>query len=442
MVVMKFGGSSVEGSEGIRRVGSIISRNLEQQPLVVLSAMGDTTDFLLKAGEEALEGRVNIEALEKTHRDAMAALGLDSLPQVDSLFSELTGLLTGVSMIKELSARSRDLLVSFGERLSVRIVAAWLQKTGVPARPVDAWDGGFLSNSQFTQAELLEDVWLTIPAAFGDYISGRDKAVPIVTGFIAMDKRGNITTLGRGGSDLTATMLGAALRVREVQTWKDVDGILTADPRVVPGARTVAEVTYDEASELAFFGSQVLHPRSMQPCRKTGTVVRVKNSYNPDGAGSIILPEHTGNPGPVRAITAVKNITLIDIISSHMLGASGFLAHIFNQFLKWNISIDVIATSEVSVSLTVNTGPDLTGLIADIGRAADVRCHAGKAIITLICDVTRSSSILASAFSALSGAGINVQMISQGASKVNISLLCEDREADSVVRILHAAFFG
>jgi aspartate kinase len=427
-------------------VGEIICRYATERPLVVLSAMGDTTDFLLAAGEKALAGAVDLRAIEDLHRSAMSGLGLGSLPQAERLLSELKTLLTGVSMLKELSKRSRDYLVSFGERLSARILAAYLSREGIPAQAVDAWDAGFVSNSRFTEADLLEDVWRTIPASLEAYASGRDSAVPVITGFIAKDGQGEITTLGRGGSDLTATALGTALGVKEIQTWKDVDGILTADPRIVPHARTVPEVTYDEASELAFFGSQVLHPRSMQPCIQTGVPVRVKNSYNPEAAGSIILASHTGNTAPVCAITAVKHVTLVDIVSSRMLGASGFLAHIFNQCLKRNISVDVIATSEVSVSLTVNTAShkdaDIAGLIEDIGRAADVERHSGKAIVALICDVRRSSAILADCFSALSRAGVNVQMISQGASKVNISMLCDDAEADAAVRALHRAFFG
>jgi aspartate kinase len=440
MIVMKFGGSSVANAERIRHVASIVTGNLGENPLVVLSAMGDTTDFLLEAGDAALLGVVDIQKIEALHKTAMR--DLDTIaPEVEQLLSELKKLLTGISMLKELSKRSRDYLVSFGERMSVRIVAAYLSKTGIPARAIDAWDAGFISNSSFTQAELLDDVWQNVPAAFMPYTSGKDKTVPIVTGFIAKDKNGCITTLGRGGSDLTATVLGSALKVKEIQTWKDVDGILTADPRIVKAAQTVSEVTYDEASELAFFGAQVLHPRSMQPCRKTGTPVRVKNSYNQNAEGSIIVQAHTREMPPVRVITAVKHITLIDILSTRMLGASGFLAHIFNQFLKWNISIDVIATSEVSLSLTINTGQDLSGLIEDLERVAEVYCHKEKAIIALICDVRHSSSILALCFSALAKAGINVQMISQGASKVNISMICDDNEADAVVKILHKAFF-
>ena len=346
-------------------------------------------------------------------------------------------------MLKEVSKRSRDYLVSFGERMSVRMMAAYLESQGIPAKFYDAWDIGIKSDSNFMAAELLDEVWDNIPHHLNAYKNGQDNEIPIVTGFIAKDIKGNITTLGRGGSDLTATMIGAAMRAEEVQTWKDVDGIMTTDPRVVRDAKPVPEVTYEEAQELAIFGAQVLHPRSMLPVRKVGTPVRVKNSYNIKSPGTIIVEKHTGKVPPVCAITTVKHITLIDIVSSRMLGAAGFLAHIFNNFLKWNISIDVIATSEVSVSLTVNSKNDLpAGLILDLEQASQVAVRKCKAIVTIICDAAHSSAILASGFDALADEGINVQMISQGASKVNISMIVDDDEAEKTVQILHAAYFN
>ena len=438
---MKFGGSSVANAERIKHVASIIKAYQKKRPAVVLSAMGDTTDHLLEAADEAVNGKVDIERVAKLHRETIEVLGLDGTA-TEELLKELNQLLTGISMLKELTKRTRDYLVSFGERLSVRIMAAYLKKEGVPARFYDAWDIGIVSDSCFMSAELLDEVWENIPRHLSSYKNGSDNEIPIVTGFIAKDKKGNITTLGRGGSDLTATIIGSAMGAEEIQTWKDVDGILTTDPRICKDAKPVPEVTYEEAQELAMFGAQVLHPRSMVPCRKTGTPVRVKNSYNIQSPGSIIVEKHTGKVPPVCAITTVKHITLIDIVSSRMLGAAGFLAHVFNNFLKWNISIDVIATSEVSVSLTVNTKADLSGLVADLEQASEVTVHNGKSIVTIVCDAAHSSAILASGFNVLADEGINVQMISQGASKVNISMIVDDDEAEKTVQILHGAFFS
>ena len=437
---MKFGGSSVANAERIRHVASIIQAYKDEKPVVVLSAMGDTTDHLLDAADMAVEGKVDIAKVEKLHLDTAKELNIQ-VPAIKELLDELKTLLTGISMLHELTKRTRDYLVSFGERMSVRMMAAYLEQNATPARFYDAWDIGMVSDSNYMNAELLDEVWDNIPKALADYKNGSQKEIPIVTGFIAKDKKGVITTLGRGGSDLSATMIGSALKADEIQTWKDVDGILTTDPRIVKEARPVPEVTYEEAQELAMFGSQVLHPRSMIPCRKSGVQVRVKNSYNIKSPGSLIVGKHSGAVPRVTAITSVKNVTLIDIQSSGMFGASGFLAHVFNQFLKWNISIDVIATSEVSVSLTVNTKADLTGLLQDIGNVAECKASKNKAIVTIICDAAHSSSILADAFAALNKAGINVQMISQGASKVNISMLVDESQANDVVKILHKSLF-
>lgn len=441
MIVMKFGGSSVANAERIKHVASIIKAYREKRPVVVLSAMGDTTDHLLAAADLAVTGTVDVAGVAKLHEETARELGIN-IDAIEALLSELKQLLTGISMLKEISRRSRDYLVSFGERMSVRMMAAYLKSQGVDAKFYDAWDIGFVSDSNYMAAELLDEVWENIPRHLGSYSKGLDNAIPIVTGFIAKDKRGIITTLGRGGSDLTATMIGAAMNAEEVQTWKDVDGILTSDPRVVKEAKPVPEVTYEEAQELAMFGSQVLHPRSMVPVRKSGTPVRVKNSYNIESKGTIIVERHSGKVPPVCAITSVKHVQLIDMVSNRMLGAAGFLAHIFNNFLKWNVCIDVIATSEVSVSCTVSGKEKLEGLVQDLSKACDVSVRKERAIVTVICDVEHSSAILASGFEALADEGINVQMISQGASKVNISFIVNDAEADRTVQILHQAYFG
>lgn len=256
MIVMKFGGSSVANADRIRHVADIIKAYKKDRPVVVLSAMGDTTDDLLEAADKAVNGTVDISRIQKLHFDTAKELGID-VPAINELLGELNTLLTGISMLRELTKRTRDYLVSFGERMSVRMMAAYLEKQGTPAKYYDAWDIGMVSDSNYMSAELLDDVWETIPRHLNDYTSGSSDAIPIVTGFIAKDKNGIITTLGRGGSDLSATMIGAALHVDEIQTWKDVDGIMTTDPRVCPDARPVPEVTYEEAQELAMFGAQV-----------------------------------------------------------------------------------------------------------------------------------------------------------------------------------------
>jgi aspartate kinase len=262
-----------------------------------------------------------------------------------------------------------------------------------------------------------------------------------VTGFIAKDVNNTITTLGRGGSDLSATMIAASCRAEEAQVWKDEDGILTADPRIVKDARPVDTVTYEEASELAYFGAQVLHPRAMQPCIKTGTPVLVKNSYNPAAPGTRIVASQDRKALPVRAITSRKNVTLVDLVSTRMLGQHGFLEEVFSSFARHHLSVDMVATSEVSISLTLDAVHDLGLVKKELAQIANVVIKTGKAIVTIIGDVRRSSERLQRAFGACVLLGVQVQMISQGASKVNISFIVNDTEAVEVVKALHAAFF-
>ena len=443
MIVMKFGGSSVANAERIRHVAEIVRSRLDRRPVLVLSAMGDTTDWLLEAGETALKkGVVHAEKIEDLHIKTIKDLELGETVEksVVLLIEELKNLLMGISLIKELTGRTRDYLVSFGERLSVRIAAAYFISQGVRAQAVDAWDGGFLSDSSFTSAELTKESWNLIPSRL--LAPAGEGILSIVTGFLAKDENGSITTLGRGGSDLSATTIGASCGAEEVQIWKDVDGILTADPRIVKNARVVETVTYEEAAELAYYGAQVLHPRAMQPCMKTGVPVLVKNSYNPEAPGTRIVPSLGGKASPIQAITSRRNITLVDIVSSRMLGQYGFLAEVFNCFAKHNISVDMVATSEVSVSITLDALYNLTTLKKDLSRIASVEVKTGKAIVTIIGDVGRSSEILVRAFRICQLLGVQVQMISQGASKVNISFIVDDKEAVEVIKGLHEDFFS
>jgi aspartate kinase len=402
--------------------------------------MGDTTDHLLEAGNLALkEGKVDIKSIEKLHQETVKNLKLSIQKEINSLLEELSRLLSGIALIRELTPRTKDYLVSFGERLSVRIAAAYLKSIGMNARAFDAWELGFVSNSSYNHAELLKESWDLISEKVMQQINGN--VLPVVTGFLAKDEKGSITTLGRGGSDLSATMIAAACRAEEVQVWKDVDGILTSDPRIVKNARPVQHVTYEEAAELAYFGAQVLHPRAMLPCMKTGTPVIVKNSYNVEAPGTRIEHTTAKKCPSVRAITSKHKVTLVDIISTRMLGQHGFLAEVFSVFAKHHISIDMVATSEVSVSLTLDTAFDLAEIKKELGKIASVEVKTGKAIVSIIGNVKRSSEILARAFRICQLIGVPVQMVSQGASKVNISFIVNDVEAAEVVKALHMDFF-
>ena len=438
---MKFGGSSVANSERIRHVADIVKTQIKRKPVLVLSAMGDTTDLLLEAADNACrKGKFSTKVIEELHYKTIKDLGLnDSKNEIKKLLDELDKLLSGIALIKELTSRTKDYLVSFGERLSVRIAAECFNSINVKAKAYDAWDIGFVSNANFGSAELLDESWEKIPKKIIPIVEGGE--LPVVTGFIAKESKGAITTLGRGGSDLSAAMIGAACKAKEVQFWKDVDGILTADPRLVKKPRPVEMISYEAAAELAYFGAQVLHPRAMQPCMKTGTEVVVKNSYNPAAPGTRILSSIGKKPPPLQAISFRKNITLVDIVSSRMLGQYGFLAEVFVCFAKYGLSVDMVATSEVSISLTLDAAHDLEALKKDLSRIASVEVKTGKAIVTIVGDVSRSSEILARTFRICGLLGVPVQMISQGASKLNISFIVNDSEAPEIVKALHADFF-
>ncbi|KAG8061785.1 hypothetical protein GUJ93_ZPchr0003g18391 [Zizania palustris] len=455
-VVMKFGGSSVASAERMREVADLILSFPEETPVIVLSAMGKTTNNLLLAGEKAVScGASNaseipeLAVIKELHIRTIDELGLDR-SIVSGLLDELEQLLKGVAMMKELTPRTRDYLVSFGECMSTRIFAAYLNKLGKKARQYDAFDIGFITTDDFTNADILEATYPSVAKRLqGDWID--DPAIPIVTGFLGKGwKSCAITTLGRGGSDLTATTIGKALGLREIQVWKDVDGVLTCDPNIYANAIPVPYLTFEEAAELAYFGAQVLHPQSMRPAREGGIPVRVKNSYNRRAPGTVITKTRDLSKSILTSIVLKSNITMLDIVSTRMLGQYGFLAKVFSIFEDLGISVDCVATSEVSISLTLDPSKlwcreliqqELDHVVEELEKIAFVHLLQHRSIISLIGNVQRSSLILEKAFNVLRRNGVNVQMISQGASKVNISLVVHDSEAKQCVQALHAAFF-
>ncbi|XP_048607910.1 aspartokinase 2, chloroplastic isoform X2 [Brassica napus] len=456
--VMKFGGSSVESAERMKEVANLILSFPDERPVIVLSAMGKTTNKLLKAGEKAVTcGVTNVESIEELsfikelHLRTAHELGVETTVIAQHL-EGLHQLLKGISMMKELTLRTRDYLVSFGECMSTRLFSAYLNKIGHKARQYDAFEIGFITTDDFTNADILE---ATYPAVSKTLLNNwsKDKAVPVVTGFLGKGWRScAITTLGRGGSDLTATTIGKALGLREIQVWKDVDGVLTCDPNIYSGAQSVPYLTFDEAAELAYFGAQVLHPLSMRPARDGDIPVRVKNSYNPNAPGTVITRSRDMSKAVLTSIVLKRNVTMLDIASTRMLGQYGFLAKVFTTFEDLGISVDVVATSEVSISLTldpaklwgrelVQRANELDHVVEELEKIAVVKLLQRRSIISLIGNVQKSSLILEKVFKVLRSNGVNVQMISQGASKVNISLIVNDEEAEQCVRALPSAFF-
>ncbi|KAF7123138.1 hypothetical protein RHSIM_Rhsim12G0018000 [Rhododendron simsii] len=434
--VMKFGGSSVGSAERMREVADLILGIPEENPVIVLSAMGKTTNHLLLAGEKVLScGDLNMSKIDELtfikelHLRTVQELGVDT-SVVSAHLEELEQLLKGIARIKELTLRTRDYLVSFGECMSTRIFAAYLNKIGAKARQYDAFDIGFITTDDFTSADILEATYPAVAKRLhGDWIS--DPAIPVVTGFLGKGwKSCAVTTFGRGGSDLTATTIGKALGLREIQVWKDVDGVLTCDPSIHPLAEPVPFLTFEEAAELAYFGAQVLHPQSMRPAREGEIPVRVKNSYNPKAPGTLITKSRDMSKAVLTSIVLKQNVTMLDIVSTRMLGQFGFLAKVFSTFEDLGISVDVVATSE-----------ELDHVVEELKKIAVVNLLQHRSIISLIGNVQRSSLILEKVFNVLRTKGVNVQMISQGASKVNISLVVNDDEAERCVKALHFSFF-
>nr|XP_043605851.1 aspartokinase 3, chloroplastic-like isoform X2 [Erigeron canadensis] len=453
--VMKFGGSSVASAERMTEVADLILSFPEESPVIVLSAMGKTTNKLIAAGEKAASCVSDVSQIEELnfvrelHYRTVDELGLEKTLVLEHLV-ELERLLNGIAALKEFTLRARDYLVSFGECMSTRIFAAYLNKIGAKARQYDAFDIGFITTDDFTNADILEATYPAVAKRLnGDWV--KDPAIPIVTGFLGKGWRTcAVTTLGRGGSDLTATTIGKALGLREIQVWKDVDGVLTCDPNIYSGAEPVPYLTFDEAAELAYFGAQVLHPQSMRPAREGDIPVRVKNSYNPNAPGTLITKSRDMSKAVLTSIVLKRNVTMLDIVSTRMLGQFGFLAKVFSIFEDLGISVDVVATSEVSISLTLDPSKlwsreliqqELDHVVEELEKIAKVNLLQHRSIISLIGNVQRSSLVLEKAFRVLRVNGVNVQMISQGASKVNISLIVNDSESEKCVKALHSAFF-
>jgi len=438
MIVMKFGGSSLADAGRIRRVASIIRGRLRERPVVVVSALGGATDELLKAAREALTGGLaRFEAVRERHLRTARSLGKD--PSVlGGLSEELLKLLQGVSLLRELTPRTLDHVASFGERMSARLVAACLRGAGLPARPFDAFDLGLWTDDRFGSANPLPDASARIRRAFR-----RVRGLPVVTGFIGRTSTGEVTTLGRNGSDYSATVFGAALGARRVEIWSDTDGVMTADPRVAPDAKPLERISFEEAGELAYYGGRVLHPHTLVPAIEKGIPIRVLNTFRPGRPGTEILRRVRRGRSGVQSIAFRRHQRIVSVSSPRMLLGFGFLARIFEAFARHEIVIHMVSTSEVTVSATTDDPHNLEKAVRELSREFEVTVEKDKAIVCVVGEGIRSTpGIAGEAFSAVREAGANVLMISQGASKINLAFLIEDSEVEKVVRALHKRFFG
>lgn len=440
MIVMKFGGSSISDAERIRHCAGLVRREIESEPLVVVSAIGGTTDMLVVAAERALSGEVDTSAIENTHYGTIDELGLD--PRVvEPLLHRLSSLLHGVSLLGELTPRTLDSVMSFGERMSTRVMAAVLSEEGVPATAVSSYDLGLLTDSSHGAAAPLEGIEETIRGEIGKL-----SLVPVVTGFLGKDRKGSITTLGRGGSDYSASILGAAVGAREVQIWTDVDGVMTCDPSLCKDARSLPVLSFGEASELAYYGAEVLHPNTLLPAIRKHIPVRVLNTLRPDDPGTKIVPEPVPGERLAKSVVYKEDVCLISLSSPRLMSAVALLTSAFSILRELGVGIHMATTSEATVSLvTDGSYPEETLETARerLSGLGHVDLQGDKAIICVVGEELRGrAGVLARIFEAVSARGIKARMVSQSASELNVAFLADNAEIEPAVRALHEMLLG
>ena len=436
MIVMKFGGSSVESRKAIERVAGIVYQRRDQHPVVVVSAMGKTTNRLLAIAADAVAGKreaalASLHELREFH--LRESKGLPAHDAMKSHFEELGELIKGVAIMGEFTPRASDAVSSYGERLSSLIVADVFVDWGMNARYLDS-RSVIVTDRRHTQAApLFEQTNAKLArVAWG--------GVTVMGGFIASTEDGVTTTLGRGGSDYTASIVGAGIGAVEIQIWTDVDGMLTSDPTILPGGYRVKACSFAEAAELAYFGAKVLHPATVLPAIEKNIPVRILNSRRPESEGTLITAEAPKGSDPVRAIACKKNITLVNIVSTRMLMAHGFLRRIFEVFDRFETPVDMLATSEVSVSLTIDDTRALAAIRAEIETFADVSIEENLAIVCMVGEnLRRTPGVAARIFQALGD--IDVRMVSQGASRLNLSLIVAAADLRLAVESLHRELF-
>ena len=448
-IVMKFGGTSVAGAAALEKVARIVAAQRERRPVVVVSAMSGVTDALLKSVAIASEGKVQeaIASLDETfERHAEAARQLLPFEVLQRFLAYLRGPMTYIPQQLERLAGNpgsrpeiQDIVVATGEFMSSTLLAEVLKQRDVTARMVLP-QRCIVTDDQFTcAAPLMPETFTRTRASLLPLIE--KGVIPVLGGFIGETTRGDVTTLGRGGSDYTAAILGAALRCEEIQIWTDVTGVLTADPRVVADAQTIERLSYSEAAELAYFGAKVLHPKTIQPAIEDRIPVRICNSRAPDEQGTLVGPESETSPRTIKAIAHKKGVTTVQITSARMLGAYGFLRALFEVFERHRTVVDVVTTSEVSVSLSLDDDSSLPSIVDELEQLGTVRVEKGRAIICVVGEGLRGTpGIAARVFSTISD--INVTLISQGASSINFTFAIDEAQVDEAVRRLHEAFFS
>lgn len=460
MIVMKFGGTSVADQPAIERLISIVraARQVAAQPetkdwrgpVVVVSALGGATDKLLSAAADAGAGKgadavATLKALRARHLDVAGVIGSSSeRADVDRFinqeFDELERLSGALSVLHEVTPRWFDAIAAAGEILSSRIVAAAITARGIPATWVDARRVIVTGDEHMAAPPLMKETAAALATTVDPILA--DRRVPVLGGFVGASKAGVTTTLGRGGSDYSAAIVGAGLGAAEIQIWTDVDGMLTADPRIVTGVKVVPHLSFGEASELAYFGAKVLHPATILPAVAQNIPVRILNSRRPqDAVGTLITRERPATELPLTAVASKKGVTVVDITSTRMLMAHGFLARIFQAFEEHRTAVDVVTTSEVSVSVTVDDARRLPEIATALREVADVTREDKMAIICAVGDgLQRDPTFVTRLLDSLGS--IPIRMVSQAAARRNITLVIREADLESALVGIHERFFG
>jgi aspartate kinase len=458
MIVMKFGGTSVANAPEIRQAGQIVRRFASRRPVVVVSAMAGVTDALIALADLAVAGRLRelsraLDRLQRRHRQVARSLGVsdgadDRLARdMAVLFSELEGVCHGVVLLRELSRRSLDLISSFGERLSAMIVAAHLRQLGLKSQAVDARDCVVTDESHGAAAVDFDATARATRRALQPMI--RAASIPVVTGFIGRTREGATTTLGRSGSDYTASILGLALRAREIWIWKEVDGVCTADPGLVPGARVVPRISYQEAAEMAHFGAEVIHPKTMQPARRAGIAIRIKNTFRPDAPGTVITSRPRVGAAPIM-VSSIDGMALVTIEGTGIFGQPGMILRLLTPVAMAGTNIYMISMSSSEYNLTFAVlKSDVDRTIKALEKDFRDRGFLGEQVARVtverdMCAVAvvgagmkGQHGIAGRVFSALGDRGVNVVAIAQGSSEYNITVVIRSRDMRRGVRAIH-----
>jgi aspartate kinase len=448
VIVVKFGGTSVGDAEAIKRSAEIVRGRLDRSPIVVVSALGGATNALLAVGEQSAKGHLigalrGVETLRDRHLTECDNL-LGKCPEADeisgelsAMFDELAHLAEALSTLGHVTPRSLDAMASYGEQLSSSLVTAYFTRSGIDAEYVDA-RGVMITDDKFMEAEPQTETIATRAREIIHPLVQQGK-VPVMGGFIGSTTSGVTTTLGRGGSDYSASLVGAALNADAIEIWTDVDGMLTADPRIVDRAQLIEQIRFDEASELASFGAKVLHPNTIAPAVRLGIPVFIYNSRRPEGKGTRITFDAPHRP--VSAIAGKTDVTIVKVTAARMLLAHGFLRRVFEIFERNRTSVDVVATSEVSVSVTIDDAARLDALVVELRALGDVSIERNRGIIAIvgagICD---AGGAMGRALMALGE--VKIHMMSLSATGINLTVIVNQDQVAPAIKRLHEEFFG